>query len=268
MKPERRRPVIHSHSNPQVKRVARLRNAAVRRKSGLFLIDGVREIELAAAHGFQIETVFYTEGSDQLETIPRAGNVGAALQPVTAAVLSRISYGQRTDAPVALAVTPALPLRELRSNSEGLWLVLDRTEKPGNLGACLRTATAVDVGAVILTDPVCEVFNPNTIRSSRGTVFALPMAISSSSELVTFCKERKIRLMCSRVDATRNLWECDFTAETALVFGNESVGLGENWLLAEAESFCIPMQGAADSLNLSISAAVTLYEAVRQRRNI
>jgi TrmH family RNA methyltransferase len=266
--PGREHPIISSPSNPQVKRVLRLRDSSARRKSGRFLIDGLVEIKLAIASGIVVETIFYAGGSCPPDTMRGILPASVVAQPVTAEVLDRLSYGQRSGSPVALAVTPELPLSRLESGDFGLWLVLDRTEKPGNLGACLRTAAATGVRAVVLTDPICELFNPNTIRASRGAVFGLPLAICSVAQWTRFSQEHRIHLFCSRVHSEKCLWECDLTGRAAVVFGNEAEGLGESWKTVMATSFFIPMQGVVDSLNLSISAAVTLYEAVRQRKNI
>lgn len=262
--------MIESSQNPRIKRVVLLRKASQRRKSQRFLIDGVREIGLAMQSGIEIETVFLDEASkrDLSEALDRSGLGGGnerILQLVSPKVLAKISYGQREHCPIAVAVTPSLNLSRLSLQPRSIVLVLDQTEKPGNLGACLRTASACGVGAVVLTEPVCELLNPNTIRASRGTVFTLPIAVASREELLAFCKVADIPLFAARVQTAGELWKQDFRSGGALVFGSEAHGLGPEWNTDAIQSFTIPMRGAADSLNLSISAAVTLYEAVRQR---
>ncbi len=262
------RPIIESVHNPRIKQAARLRDAKSRRKLNRFLIDGWREIELAVQFGVELETIFFSSDT----THPSLAVAGARrgfelqLQPVTAKVLERISYGQRQDTPVAVAVTPKFELQYVPWRPPQILLVLDRTEKPGNLGACLRTAAAAGVSAVVLTDPVCEPCNPNTIRASRGSLFSVPLAVTTCAEFQAYCRLHSIPCFTARVDASTDLWRQDFTAGAALVFGSEAQGLGVDWQGDALRSFSIPMQGAPDSLNLSNSAAISLYEAVRQNR--
>ncbi len=258
-------PTIYSFQNPRVKQTLRLRDSSVRRKTARFLIDGLKEISLAIANQVEIEAIFFALGSElELAQQLPARARQQSLQCVSPEILARLSYGQLGQSPVAVAKTPSLALSHVVLRDESLLLVLDRTEKPGNLGACLRTASACGVDAVVLTDPVCELFNPNTIRASRGTVFTLPVAIASSQELMALCNTRQLPIFTARVDGQSSLWQCDFRGGGALVFGNEAHGLGPDWESKNVRSFQIPLSGAADSLNLSISTAVTLYEAVRQ----
>lgn len=260
--PYPRNTTIESLHNPKIKRVAALRDSASRRRTGRFLIDGVREIMLAASHGIELETIFADDSS--LAELSAVGvGLPNVIQPVTSKVLARISYGQRQSYPVAVAVTPELSLSRLNLPSAPLVLVLDHTEKPGNLGACLRSASACGIDAIILAQPVCELFNPNTIRASRGTVFTLSIAMGTYEQVRDFCDQRDIQMFAARVDASQGLWSQSFLGGSALVFGSEAHGLGDEW--QGTLGFSIPMQGQADSLNLSISAAITMYEAVRQR---
>ncbi len=255
--------VISSLQNPTIKSAVRLRDARGRRKASEFLIDGNAEIARAIAAGYEVSVVFVEAGEKLPAELQRSA---APFQSVTRAVLEKLSYGERGAAPVAVARTPALPLSQLKLSPASWVLVLDRTEKPGNLGACLRTSAASGVDAVILTDPVCEVFNPNTIRSSRGAVFTLPMAIASVEELLDFAQTLGLKMWAARVDGSSSLWDCDFTGGCAVIFGSESQGLGDDWRQEQVHAFQIPMSARMDSLNVSISTAVTLYEAVRQRR--
>lgn len=262
--------MITSVHNPRVKQARRLREARARREHGLFLIDGEREIGLALAAGVEIESIFATPVEPSRSGDPHSQpfqDMGPRiLQLVSDEVLTRLSYGERGAAPVAVARQPALGLERLKWSADSLVLVLDRTEKPGNLGACLRSAAACGVDAVVLTQPVCELFNPNTIRASRGTVFTLPIAISTPGEFLSACASLGLSsIYAARVDAQTSLWDCRFAAGTALVFGSEAQGLGDEWQVDSVCPYTIPMTNRADSLNLSISAAVTLYEAVRQR---
>ncbi|MCA9156943.1 MAG: hypothetical protein KDA72_01370 [Planctomycetales bacterium] len=265
---------IESIHNVRVKQTLRLRDAGVRRQTGRFLIDGEREIALACRHGFEVETIFVLADVSGQATKhpglrdPYPAEFGGRVQPVSTAVLTKLSYGQRGAAPVAVAVTPKRTLSRFAWRAGELLLVLDRTEKPGNLGACLRTASACGVSGVILTDPVCEPYNPNAIRASRGTIFSLNVLTATRDEFQSCCHAQGIPLFAARVDAQDELWQQDFSIGGAVLFGSEALGLSREWDRPEHRSFRIPMQGASDSLNLSISAAVTLYEAVRQRRKV
>jgi TrmH family RNA methyltransferase len=166
----------------------------------------------------------------------------------------------------AVAKTPELEIERLKFSAQPLILVLDGIEKPGNLGACLRTAAATGVDAVILTHPICDVFNPNAIRASRGCLFSVPLAIASSAQVMQLCAGLKIPLFTARVEGAVEFWRADFRRGAAIVLGNEAEGLQDRWDYALCKSIVIPMQDATDSLNVSICAAVTLYEALRQRR--
>jgi RNA methyltransferase, TrmH family len=250
---------IESLQNPRIKHAVRLRDAKTRRRSGEFLIDGAVEIARGLASGLDLKTIFYSAKSQLSADLATT----RCLQLVSEQVLARISYGKQ-HAPVAIAVTPPRRLADLKLSKSSLVLVLDRTEKPGNLGACLRTASACGVDAVVLTNPVCELFNPNTIRASRGAVFSVPLAVVSPvSEFLELAKTTGLQLLAARVDGQHSLWDRDLCRGTAIVFGSEAHGLGSDW--SGVESFQIPMQARVDSLNVSISAAVTLYEAIRQR---
>lgn len=256
--------MIRSHQNPRVKAAVKLRNARSRRAEGKFLIDGLTELKRAVASGIALETVFFHGEAthSELRSLPIAAT---CLWEVSAEILDRLNYGQRENAVVAIGITPQTTCKELPIRSDSLLLALDQTEKPGNLGACLRTAAACGVDAVLLVNPICELFNPNTIRASRGAVFSLPIAAITAQELEVLRSQHGLKLVGARVDAKRSLWECDLRQGSILLFGNEAHGLGPEWIPRTDMDFTIPMRGEPDSLNLSISAAVTLYEAVRQR---
>lgn len=263
---------IESVHNPRIKQTLRLRDAGTRRQTGRFLIDGDREIALAERHGIELEVVFVAAGQPPLTHGLAATTlhqtVSAPLQPVSPAVLGKLSYGQRGAESVAVAKTPRRTLSGFEWQTSQLLLVLDQTEKPGNLGACLRTASACGVETVILTDPVCEPYNPNAIRASRGTIFSLDLLVATREEFQACARAQHIPLFAARVDARQELWQQDFTSGGAVLFGSEAHGLGSQWELPEVRPFTIPMQGVTDSLNLSISTAVTLYEALRQRQKV
>ena len=254
--------MIRSPQNPLIKETLRLRkSSSSRRKSGRFLIDGEKEIAAALSSGFSLDVILYSSGCESLRQLISDSVRCVETSPE---VQSKISYGQRSESPVAIGTTPEFKLSNLSLNDKSLLLVLDRTEKPGNLGACLRTAMACNVDAVILSDPICEVLNPNVIRASRGAVFHIPIGIADSLAVQEHLRAHKIDCCCARVDGSQSLWDIDFATAGAFVFGNEATGLQENW--TDYSSFVIPTADAIDSLNLSISTAITFYEAMRQRQ--
>lgn len=262
------KPTIQSPQNQQIKLVTKLRDASERRETGYFIIDGAQEIERAIAEDFQIDCLYFP-GEDTSRLRGLLDRLQPEqLQPVSSAAMRKLAYGDRPTGLVAVAKTPSVRIEQLQfPGKKPLILVLDRIEKPGNLGACLRTAAATGVDAVILTNPICDVFNPNAIRASRGAMFSVPIAVASSNEVLSLCALLKIPAYTARVDGEVDIWQADFRGGAAIVLGNEAAGLQEDWSSSHCKSIVIPMSDVTDSLNVSISAAVTLYEAVRQRRN-
>jgi RNA methyltransferase, TrmH family len=263
-------PIISSPQNPFFRHCLTLRDNRKRRRSGEFLIDGQMEIVRAFQAGFELTTLLVAEGDPlptELQSVVHSAP-GIAIQPLSQRLLERLSYGQMGAQPVAVSVQPELQLSKLQLDSDSLVLVLDRTEKPGNLGACLRSAAACGVAAVILTDPICDPFNANVIRASRGTVFGIPLAIAHRSEFLELAGELGLPIYAARVRAERNLWQLPLGKGAALLFGNETDGLSDLWKSQQVEDFTIPMSPSVDSLNLSISAALALFEATRQRTHI
>ncbi|MFN3190736.1 MAG: TrmH family RNA methyltransferase [Aureliella sp.] len=260
--------MISSRQNPLFREAVRLRNSSGnRRESGLFLIDGPREIKLAMEAGFELTHILSgpigelsAESKDLLTVSPQTRAVEFAPQ-----LMEKLSYGQKSTDMVAIAICPELKLERLPAADLPLQLVLERPEKPGNVGACIRSASAAGATAVILVEPICEPFNPNLIRASRGTVFTVPLAVCSLDQFRAFYEENDTNLFNAVVDGDTSLWECDFTQTATLAFGNEAQGLTTDFQSLGSTRFRIPMVGAADSLNLSISSALSLYEARRQR---
>lgn len=259
-------PSITSTHNPFYRNCLQLRDNRKRRRSKLFLIDGVKEIVQAIAANLRIQSLLVPEagGIDELlERLCRQHSI--SIQPLASHLLEKLSYGQWDNQPIAVAEQPELLLQSIEFDSTSLVLVLDRTEKPGNLGACMRTAAASGVSCVVLTDPICDPFNANAIRASRGTMFRVPLAISTRDQFLKSAAGVGLPIFSARVDAEITLWDLPLDRGAAIVFGNEAEGLSEEWRCETVQDFTIPMSSAADSLNLSISAAVTLYEARRQR---
>jgi TrmH family RNA methyltransferase len=261
------KPLIESLQNPKIKLAHRLRDSRYRRRTGQIVIDGLREIEVAYRAGVVLETIFYPGGQGESSVPPPAMDQWPAelLQPVAERVFEKVTYGQRVSQAVAVATAPLRKLENLRLPAEPLLLVLDQVEKPGNIGAVARTAATAGADALVLADPACEVFNPNAIRSSLGTVFSLPIAVCTATELQSWLDKAGIRVVRACVDGAVSLWQIQLGGPLAIVLGSEAHGLGRQWDRPGWQAVQIPMTPGADSLNLSVSAAVLCYEALRQR---
>jgi TrmH family RNA methyltransferase len=260
--------VITSPKNPRVRAAADLRDRRARDEAGRTLVDGARELDRALTGGAAVETVFVDEGGltpAGRETVARAHAAGAEMVPVSAAVLARLAYGDRAEGLVAVVVIPDQALAALDLGPNPLVVVLEAVEKPGNLGAVLRSADAAGADAVIVADPRTDLFNPNAIRASLGTIFALPVAAGTSAAVRAWLGARGIAVLAARVGSSVDYTEADLRGPVALVLGSEADGLTEAWAGDSVTSIALPMHGVADSLNVSITAAVLLYEARRQR---
>jgi TrmH family RNA methyltransferase len=264
-------PPITSLTNPRVKAAVRLRDRRERELTGLTIVDGAREIRRALDAGVRLETAFLAE--DLLRT-PGAHEVADRLRQrpttltVSPTVLAKVAYGERSDGIVAVFQTPQLQLADLRLGDDPLIVVVEGVEKPGNLGAVLRSADGAGADAVIAADPRTDPFNPNAIRASLGTIFALPVVTATSTETVDWLAHRGIRPVAAIVDAATDYATADMRGPLAIVLGSESGGLTAAWRDPRVTPISISMHGIADSLNVSIAAAIVLYEAVRQRRRI
>lgn len=266
--------LLTSLTNPTVKHLVRMRDNRARRKAGRVVVDGWREVQQAINGGLEPIGIYCSEKAEsenvflqQTERLVRQ-QVPELLSMVSPAVMAKISYGQSDRGVVAEFEVPSRDLEGLSIGDAGLILVLDHIEKPGNLGAAFRCADAAGVDAVVVTPQQSDLFNPNAIRSSLGSVFSVPAATADQSSVRKWLKERGIQILAARVEASKPLWETDLTGNVALVIGSESHGLGDRWQDGDdikVEGVHLPMFGQVDSLNASVSAAVMLYEAKRQR---
>ena len=261
--------VITSRQNPRVKDAVRLRTGRERQRSGRFLIDGQREIERALAAGIRPIEAFFCETRDDAqlaETTIALRDAGAELLPVTADVFEKLCFGER-DATgiVVVAATPSRRLSDVRLTAEPLVAVVEGVEKPGNLGAVLRSADAAGLDAVIVADGRTDLFNPNTIRASLGTVFRPNVVAASTAETIAWLESHGLKIVAAKPDAETLYTEVDLRGPTALVLGSEAHGLSAAWTGERSVPIRLPMHGLADSLNVSTTAAVLFYEALRQR---
>jgi TrmH family RNA methyltransferase len=266
-------PTLGSIHNPRVREALRLREPRERRGRGSMLIDGGREIGRAIRAGIGISEIFVADelvgaaGPEAREAERATRDSGAQVVPVTAELMGRMAFGDRSDGLLAVARIPEATLASLghRIAGEPLMVVLESVEKPGNLGAVLRTADGAGADAVIAADPRTDLFNPNTIRASLGTLFAVPVAAASSEEVRTWLAAAGIAVLTARVGAATDYADADLRGPLALVLGSEAGGLTSAWDGGGVTPVSLPMLGIADSLNVSITAAVLLYEARRQR---
>lgn len=259
---------ISSTRNPRVRAAAALRERRDRERAGLTLVDGEREVARSLAGGARLVDVFVDEArlsADGAAAAATAAATGAAVVTVTGNVLESLAYGGRSEGIVATVEIPALALDALRLPPDPLVVVLEGIEKPGNLGAVLRSADAAGADAVIAADPLTDLFNPNAIRASLGTIFTVPVAAGESAAVRSYLAAHAIRPVAARVDAPDLYIDADLRGPLALVLGSEADGLTAAWQGGEVEAVRLPMLGVADSLNVSVTAAVLLYEARRQR---
>ena len=261
--------MITSTQNTRVKRLVLLQQkSSERRKAGLFVVEGRRELLHCLHSGYEIDTLFYcpqlmfSAGEDA--ELRRVIAANRSLE-VTPEVYERIAYRGSTEGAVAEMKVKTRTLDDLRLPDNPLLVVLERVEKPGNLGAVLRSADAAAADAVIVCDPLTDLYNPNLIRSSIGAIFTVPTVACSSAECIAFLKERGIRILTAQLQDSHLYYDTDMQRGTALVMGTEATGLTDPWRQAADAHIRIPMKGRLDSLNVSVSAAILLFEAVRQR---
>jgi RNA methyltransferase, TrmH family len=261
--------IITSIHNPRVKEAARLRERRQREKQGRLLIDGARELGRAIEAGVEVVEVFVCEPLCQSAEARRAldliGKTDAAILSVTQPVFAKLAFGDRAEGVLGVARTPQRSLAQLCLPANPLVAVVEDIEKPGNLGAILRTADAAGVSAVIASGRGADLYNPNVIRASLGTVFTLPVCAAEPHEALVFLRSNRLPIYAARVDAPRLYTEVSLAGPAAIVLGSETAGLSDIWSGDDVSAIRLPMLGAVDSLNVSATAAVLFYEALRQR---
>ena len=260
--------IITSTQNPKIKNIVLLiEKSSERRKQQLIVVEGAREIGLSLQTGLVAEALYCcTEifSKESLAVRDTLEDNGCSLFEVSKNVFDKIAFRENSDGLVLLAKPKFLSLDNLKLSATPLIIVLESVEKPGNLGAVLRTADAATVDAVIVCDPKCDIYNPNAIRSSVGCVFTNQIVAASSEEVLLWLKSNNITPFAAALTATEYYHKTNLNIATALVFGTEADGLTDFWL-QKAHQIKIPMAGKIDSLNLSNSVAIMVFEALRQR---
>lgn len=258
---------IQSAQNTRIKNLKKLEKSSERKEQGVFLIEGLRELCLAVRAGYELEELFLCE---ELLTQSEEYNLSEVSENTPIILLSKeaysaVAYRETTEGILATAKPKEHGLQNLELKENALVLVIEAVEKPGNLGAMLRTCDAVAVDAVIVCDARTDVYNPNVVRSSIGCNFTNQIGVGTTEEVIHFLKEKKVKTYAAELTAEKFYFEQDLKEATAIVVGTEATGLSEEWIHAAEERIKIPMLGTIDSLNVSVSAAVLLFEARRQR---
>lgn len=249
---------ISSVQNPKIKRLLALQQkSSERRGSGLFVVEGERELRHCIEAGFEPETIFCLEGKD-------FGMIDKVIN-VTAKVYEKIAYRGSTEGIIAEVRSKERHLEDLKLKENPLIVVMESVEKPGNLGAVLRSADAAGVDAVLVCDPLTDLYNPNLIRSSIGSIFTKQVVACTSEQAISWLKKNKIRIYTAQLQDSEWYYDTDMKKGTAIVMGTEATGLTDVWRQAADAHIKIPMLGSLDSLNVSVSAAILMFEAVRQR---
>ena len=254
---------ITSAQNPRVKQLLALQQkSSERRETGLFVVEGQRELQHCIEAGYEVEAMYCCKDVAPLH-LPQKGGEIVAVSPY---IYGKIAYRGGTEGVVATVRARHLTLNDLQLSDNPLIVVLESVEKPGNLGAVLRSADAAGADAVIVCDPLTDLFNPNLIRASVGAIFTVPTVTCSTSDCISFLKEKGIHILTAQLQDSHLYYDTDMRSGTALIMGTESTGLTLPWREAADAHIRIPMLGRLDSLNVSVSTAILLYEVVRQRQ--
>tara|TARA_B100000787_G_scaffold130278_1_gene99193 strand:+ start:17650 stop:18468 length:819 start_codon:yes stop_codon:yes gene_type:complete len=257
---------IISLQNLQIKNILKLQEKSrERRKQGLFVIEGKREIELALKGNYNITSLLFVPSKVSQEYIDQFK--GVELIEVSLEIYQKIAYRESTEGIIAIAKTKNTNLAAINfKNKTPLLLVIEGIEKPGNIGAMLRTADAANIDAIILADPKTDIYNPNVIRSSVGCVFTNQIIVASSKDIIAFLKVKDIKIYAATLQNSNPYTQENYVEPSAIIVGTEATGLSQVWRDNATENINIPMQGEIDSMNVSVAAAILLFEAKRQRK--
>lgn len=258
--------LITSAQNPKIKQLLLLQQkSAERRKKGLFVVEGQRELQHCINAGYEISTLFLCPELAG-EQHPIQLNIGTEVFNITPQLYEKVAYRGSTEGVIAEIKVKDHCLSTLSVGESPLIVILESVEKPGNLGAVLRSADAAGVDAVIVCDPLTDLYNPNLIRSSIGALFTVPCVACSSEECRDWLKKNNVQILTAQLQDSHLYYETPMTEATAIVMGTEATGLSNQWREAADAHIRIPMLGKLDSLNVSVSAAILMFEAVRQRK--
>ena len=258
---------ISSLQNTKVKQLVALQQkSSERRKQGVFVVEGIRELQHCLNAGYTINSIFFCPELTDTGALSSLLSESIASYEVSPEVYEKIAYRGSTEGVIATVQSKQLALKDLHLSKQPLLIVLESVEKPGNLGAILRSADAAGADAVIICDPLTDLYNPNLIRSSIGAIFSVPCIACSSDDCINFLKQNNINILTAQLQDSKLYYDTDMTCGTAIIMGTESTGLTDVWRKAADAHIRIPMLGQLDSLNVSVIAAILLFEAVRQRK--
>lgn len=262
---------ITSVQNPFIKQLILLREKSRnRKKEGVFAIEGEREIQLAIQGNYVLETILFQKEIFPEEKVKRllsGRNKEVQTICISKEVYEKLTYRSSTEGIIAVAKSKSHLLKDVEfKDNNPLILVAEAPEKPGNIGALLRTADAAGIDAVLIANPKTDLYNPNIIRSSVGCVFTTSVAMGTTAEIISFLKQKNIKIFCAALSASKPYTEILFKEASAIVVGTEDEGLTDEWLQNSHQNIIIPMEGVIDSMNVSVAAAVLIFEAKRQRK--
>jgi TrmH family RNA methyltransferase len=262
--------IITSTQNPRVKALAKLAKRRERDEAGLFIIEGPRPVERAFAKGIEFPDVyicpeFFGSTGSEPELVQKFSAAGVPVIQLSKEAFQKAAYREHPEGILAVAKQWQTSLSSLQLSDNPFLIVLEAVEKPGNLGAILRTADAVSADGVIIADAATDIYNPNVVRASTGTLFSVPIAVTNTTEAIEFLRHKGIRTVAATPHTETNYSTADLTGPIAIVMGSEDEGLTDAWLKACDVSVKLPMLGVADSLNVSATTVVLAYEALRQR---
>lgn len=261
---------ISSVQNSLIKKALLLKEKSrERKKTGLFLLEGMRELQIASRAQYEINTIFFCENiledaqnNEFLKSFP-----ADKLISVSTEVYKKIAHRDTTEGIMAIAKSKDHQLSNLKFDSPNpLVLIVEAPEKPGNIGALLRTADAANLDAVFIANPKTDLYNPNIIRSSVGCIFSRIVKVGTTQEIIEYLKRARFQIYCAALSASKEYTNVNFDGPTAIVVGTENTGLSIEWLNSSTQNIIIPMEGEIDSMNVSVSAAVLIFEAKRQRK--
>jgi TrmH family RNA methyltransferase len=258
---------ISSPQNPFIKKLLSLKEKSrIRKKTEQFLIEGKRELSLAIKGGYIIDTLLFFPDLFSETEAKAMSSYGIEIIEISKEVFQKLAHRDTTEGIIAVVKSKKHELEDLKFESKNpLILVAESPEKPGNIGALLRTADAANVDAVIIANPKSDLYNPNSIRSSVGCVFTTEIALASSAETIAFLKKYNFNIFSAILQESKPYHTQDYTMPTAIVVGTEATGLTREWRDAATQNISIPMQGVIDSMNVSVAAGILIFEAKRQR---
>lgn len=261
---------ITSVQNQIIKDFLKLQEkSSLRKKEGLFIIEGIKEIQLAIKGNYQLKSILFCPQIISQTEFEQHFNIienNTDLIEISLDVYQKLAYRTTTEGVLAVAFIKNHQLTDLKFNAKNpLILIAEAPEKPGNIGAILRTADAANLDAVIIANPKTDLYNPNIIRSSVGAIFTNQIALGSTSEIIEYLKQHEINIYCAELKAAIPYHTVDYTKSCAIVVGTEATGLSDAWLKNADQNIIIPMSGKIDSMNVSVSAAILIFEAKRQR---